>query len=168
MGYGLKDKKSICQHCRIAFLSYKLNTKFCSAKCNNESLYLIRDIEKYNARKRVKSVAKERKIRYHSDFNFKMTCVLRARLNQAIKNGHKSGSAIRDLGCSIEDLKKHLESKFEPGMNWDNWSRTGWHIDHRVPLTAFDLSNPEQLKEACKYANLQPLWAKDNIKKGGA
>lgn len=103
--------------------------------------------------------------RYEEDVNYRLTCVLRSRLNQSIRNCQKSGSAVRDLGCSIEELKSYLESKFQPGMAWDNWSKTGWHIDHIVALSRFDLSNPEELKKACHYTNLQPLWAKDNLRK---
>jgi hypothetical protein len=51
-------------------------------------------------------------------------------------------------------------------MSWENWSRNGWHIDHIVPLDSFDLTNPDQVKTACNYTNLQPLWAADNIRKG--
>jgi hypothetical protein len=88
-------------------------------------------------------------------------------LNQAFKKNYKTGSAVSDLGCSIEEFKLYLESKFLPGMTWDNWSRTGWHIDHIKPLSGFDLTDPIQLQDACKYINLQPLWASDNISKGG-
>ena len=48
-------------------------------------------------------------------------------------------------------------------MSWDNYGE--WHIDHIMPLSTFDLTNPDQLKEACKYTNLQPLWAEDNLHK---
>jgi len=90
---------------------------------------------------------------------------LRSRIRNCVKSERKSGSAIRDLGCTIEELKLYLESKFQPGMTWDNWSRCGWHIDHVVPLASFDLTDPEQFKQACHYTNLQPLWAKDNLSK---
>lgn len=86
-------------------------------------------------------------------------------MSYAIKGNSKNGSAVRDLGCSIEELKTYLESKWQPGMNWDNWSKDGWHIDHIRPLASFDLSDPEQLRQACHYTNLQPLWAEDNFKK---
>lgn len=69
-----------------------------------------------------------------------------------------------NLGCSIEDLKKHLESKFTEGMSWYNYGK--WHIDHIKPLAKFDLTNHEELLEACHYSNLQPLWAFDNLSKG--
>ena len=105
------------------------------------------------------------KQRYRTDLQFRLAKNLRARLNNALNDNYKTGSAVADLGCSVEELKKHLESKFEPGMTWNNWSKEGWHIDHIRPLSSFDLSDPEQLKEACNYKNLQPLWAKDNISK---
>jgi hypothetical protein len=105
------------------------------------------------------------KIKYNTNIQYKTSVLLRSRLNQAIKGLIKSGSAIRDLGCSISELKAHLEVQFEPDMTWGNWSRKGWHIDHIKPLAAFDLSNPKELKEACHYKNLQPLWAKDNLVK---
>jgi hypothetical protein len=107
-----------------------------------------------------------KKQRYQTDLQYKLADVLRSRLNGAIKNSQKAGSAVDDLGCTIEELKKHLESKFKPGMSWDNWTIDGWHIDHIRPLSKFDLSDIEQFKEACKYTNLQPLWAKENLSKG--
>lgn len=96
----------------------------------------------------------------------KISNALRVRLNLALKANQKQGSAVEDLGCSVVELKNYLESKFQPGMTWDNWSRDGWHIDHVRPLASFDLTSREQLLKACHYTNLQPLWAKDNLSKG--
>jgi hypothetical protein len=92
--------------------------------------------------------------------------LLRNRLRMAMKKKVKKGSAVRDLGCSIEEFKKYLESLFQPGMSWDNQGLYGWHIDHIIPLSSFDLQCPEQVKIACNYKNLQPLWAQDNLSKG--
>ena len=100
------------------------------------------------------------------DIEFKLSCNLRRRLNIAIKKYTKCGSAVNDLGCSVKELKKYLESKWELGMSWENHTRTGWHIDHIKPLSSFNLKDPSQLKEACHYTNLQPLWAEDNLRKG--
>ena len=70
------------------------------------------------------------------------------------------------MGCTEVELKTYLESKFQPGMSWDNYGRTGWHIDHIRPLSSFDLSNADEQARACHYTNLQPLWAKENLSKG--
>ena len=101
-----------------------------------------------------------------NDIQFKLKCVLRKRLSDCVRNNRKNGSAIKDLGCSMEELKQYLESKFQPGMSWDNYGYYGWHIDHIKPLASFDLTDRNQLLEACHYTNLQPLWAIDNLIKG--
>jgi hypothetical protein len=88
---------------------------------------------------------------------------LRSRLYQAIRWESKAGSAVSDLGCSIPELKQYLESKFQPGMTWDNYGQ--WHIDHINPLAKFDLTDREQFLQACHFTNLQPLWAVDNLAK---
>ena len=88
---------------------------------------------------------------------------LRRRLRNAIKGNYKAGSAVRDLGCSMEFFKEYFESKFQQGMNWSNHGE--WHIDHIIPLSLFDLSDRNQFLKACHYTNLQPLWALDNIRK---
>lgn len=100
--------------------------------------------------------------RKNIDTNFKLACNLRTRLSCAIKNG----GSVRYLGCSLEHLKAYLESKFQSGMNWDNYGQFGWHIDHIKPLANFNLTEEDQLKIACHYTNLQPLWWQDNLKKG--
>ncbi len=96
----------------------------------------------------------------------KIATALRSRLWQAIKTEARSGSAVRDLGCTIPELKTYLESQFRPGMTWENWSRTGWHVDHKKPLASFDLTDRKQLLEAVHFTNLQPLWAVENLAKG--
>lgn len=104
--------------------------------------------------------------KYRVDPIYNLKHKLRSRLKTAIRNQYKSGIAIDFLGCSIEEFKAYMESKFQSGMDWSNNSIHGWHIDHIVSLNQFDLSNLEELKKACHYTNLQPLWSKDNWSKG--
>jgi hypothetical protein len=96
-----------------------------------------------------------------NDINYKLSCSLRERVSRLVR----TGSAVKDLGCTVEELKSYLESKFQYGMNWDNYGLYGWHIDHIIPLSSYDLTNRKQFLEACHYTNLQPLWAKDNLSK---
>ena len=125
---------------------------------------LNKDNLEIKEKKRVSNRNYRRK-RYNSDPLYKLSQNLRIRLNKALIGNQKTGSAVQDLGCSIEELKRYLESKFEPGMNWENQGYYGWHIDHIRPLSSFDLSDHKQLKQACHYTNLQPLWAKDHLLK---
>jgi len=90
---------------------------------------------------------------------------MRNRINSAIKCNQRAGSAVRDLGCTISELKTYLELLFQHGMTWDNWAIDGWHIDHIKPLASFDLTDREQFLQACHYTNLQPLWAENNLRK---
>jgi hypothetical protein len=32
-----------------------------------------------------------------------------------------------------------------------------------VPISSFDLSNPDELRSAWAITNLRPLWARDNL-----
>lgn len=119
-----------------------------------------------NNRTKINENRKRWYVKNKNEIQYKLKKTLRSRLHSAIKLNQKSGSALKDLGCTISELKTYLESKFQPGMSWDNWGIYGWHIDHIKPLSSFDLKDRKQLLEACHYTNLQPLWAQDNLAKG--
>jgi hypothetical protein len=141
----------------------KINAKnILWAKNNKEKILNCKNknVEKIRARRN-----KYNKFKRETDIQYKLSSILRRRLSKIIKRKTKIGSAVKDLGCTISELKKHLESKFQDGMTWENHGSTGWHIDHIKPLSSFDLSNRKQFLQACHYTNLQPLWAKDNLSK---
>jgi hypothetical protein len=96
----------------------------------------------------------------------------RNRMWSVLKGKTKSDTTKKLIGCSIEDLKKHLERQFTKGMSWSNWGRgwnnkgkKQWHVDHIIPCASFDLRITEQQKICFNYSNLQPLWAEDNLRK---
>ena len=105
--------------------------------------------------------------RHRSDPIFKIRRNASRRIKLALDGKIKSGRTIELLGCTAKQAKKHIESQFQEGMSWENYSFEGWHIDHIKPCCAFDLSDPEQQKECFHYTNLQPLWAFDNMSKSG-
>lgn len=88
---------------------------------------------------------------------------LRHRLYKAMMGKTRGVSAVRDLGMSIPDFRRYIESLFKPGMSWENYGK--WHLDHKRPLISFDLTDAEQARAACHYSNLQPLWALENQRK---
>jgi hypothetical protein len=144
--------------------------KLCENICQRNSLNYKAYQKSYQKRNRKKLSAylrKYNKKRNREDINFKLKSNLRNRLNQAIRKNAKSGSAVNELGCSINDLKIFLEGKFEIGMSWNNWGRGDdkWHIDHITPISWYNLKDPLEFALAVHYTNLQPLWAKDNLRK---
>jgi hypothetical protein len=134
---------------------------------NNPDKKKAKDARNY--RKNIKTIrasqAKYIKKRRATDPYFKMVCNIRSAVGVALRDNTKSGHTVELLGCSIEYLRSYLETLFQSGMTWDNWGKYGWHIDHIIPLSYFDLSDPEQQKRAWHYTNLRPLWATDNLKK---
>jgi hypothetical protein len=132
---------------------------------NREREKAQQKVYRKNNRDKIREIEKQ-SYANNKNINLKLSRSLRARLRSALKRNTKSGSAVKDLGCTIDEFKIYLESKFQPGMAWDNYGYHGWHIDHIKPLASFDLSDRKQLLEACHYTNLQPLWAVDNLAKG--
>tara|TARA_Y100000034_G_scaffold93652_1_gene113384 strand:- start:606 stop:1247 length:642 start_codon:yes stop_codon:yes gene_type:complete len=104
-----------------------------------------------------------------NDPAFALRMNVRHLINKALKSngGSKSGeSVLQYLPYTIEQLKEHLESQFEPGMTWEN--RDEWHIDHIYPQSRLpydSMSHPNFLK-CWALENLQPLWAEENMSKG--
>jgi hypothetical protein len=93
-------------------------------------------------------------------------------LQKALRGLTKASSATRDLGCTIEEFKSYLGSKFYASstggeMTWNNYGYGPgkWQIDHIKELSSFDLSQPDQQKAACHYLNTQPLWHEDHVRK---
>lgn len=118
-----------------------------------------------NKSSRIKRQNERAKERRKTDPMFRAIACLRSRLGMALTDWHKSKPTMELLGCSKEELKIHLESKFQDGMSWENHGigRDKWHIDHIIPLSkAQTLLELEQLFHC---SNLQPLWGSDNIKK---
>ena len=123
-------------------------------------------IEKIYYKKYLAVALQRRRIRRKIDTSYRISCNLRHRVGMSITKGYKSKQTMDLLGCSINDLKKHLSSLFQDGMSWKNYGRGGWHIDHIRPCSSFDLTDPEQQKQCFHYTNLQPLWEIDNLRKG--
>jgi len=183
-----KSYINYCEHCSRVFeirTKHYSNQKFCSSKCMGASwqIYDCLDCGIKTAGERCDQCRERlwhrttgrriRKERYDNDLSFKLKISLRSRIKSALKTQlsrvlkkySSVGHIEAMLGCTLDELKQHLESKFKEGMTWENWSHKGWHVDHIYPLSKIDLTDPEQLKKACHYTNLQPLWARENLSK---
>jgi hypothetical protein len=185
--YGPDGYKRECKECR------KLETK----KYYNENSDMVKQrVNKYRI-ENIDQIIEYRKIKYGKDkkrilevnklwrknnrdkineynrnrkltdpiFKLKHSMNSRMRVFMKSKNITKRNKTFEIIGCSPEELKIHLENQFTEGMSWENHGKLGWHIDHIIPLSSG--KTEEEVIKLCNYKNLQPLWAIDNIKKGG-
>lgn len=134
-------------------------------------IYRIKHLEELHLKAKIYSKTHRYKIneyihkRIKTDVQFKLKRRLRVRMREALKNKKKENPIMYYIGCTTSELKTHIESKFQEGMDWNNWTYYGWHIDHIIPLSSFDMTSEEDLKIAWHYTNLQPLWAHENLLK---
>lgn len=84
-----------------------------------------------------------------------------------VKNGYSKKYSSEDiLGCTTEEFKKHIESKFESWMTWENKGlyngelNYGWDLDHIIPLSKG--KTEKDIIELNHYTNIQPLCSHIN------
>lgn len=155
------------------YINFIKHTKICRS-CRNKTIIEKRnqDRENYNRTQRewrsqnkdaINSKKRIReKERRDTDPVYRLRHNLSTRLYMAVQ--YKSCKTMDLTGCCLEDLKKHLESKFTDDMSWENYGDR--HIDHIRPCASFNLEDNEEQKKCFHWTNLQPLWAKDNMSKG--
>ena len=169
--YCLKNKEKIKESKKQWKLNnvelikeYYLKTK--EHKSEYGKVYRLKNkerIKEYNHRKK-EHRNKKHKIRNKIDPNYRMGKNLRSRVWSALKGINKSYPTMQLIGCSVDELWNHLESKFKPWMTKENYGL--WHVDHKIACAKFDLTCPVQQLACFHYKNLQPLSATDNLRKG--
>ena len=136
-------------------------------KLRNDCKECIKKYRKKNREKINKFMLKYEKHRKKTDPNFKLMKTLRSRLGNALTRvkANKSYGTIELTGCTVNELKKHIEKQFTDDMTWQNHG-SYWHLDHIIPCSAFNLENSIDQLICFNYINLQPLKCKDNLCKG--
>lgn len=133
-------------------------------KYRENNLEKLRERGRIYARNNKKKTNAHRRERRKSDFKYKITCILRARMWNALKGNTKSATTKELLGCSTGHLKLYLEKQFTKEMSWDNYG-SYWQIDHMLPCASFDMSLEEEQRKCFHYTNLQPLTCQENREK---
>ena len=153
--YREKNKEDIKESRKEYFKEYREKNK------EKKKEYLKKYRE--NNKEKRNQMRKERRL---EDPLYKLKNNIRSSIYYALKNkGYIKESKTQEiLGCSFEDFKQHLESKFETWMKWDNYgnpvdgifeTNKSWDIDHIIPLAS--ATNDEELIKLNHYTNLQPL-----------
>lgn len=146
-----------CKKC----LKTKTESKFTGKKPNKWRKMHAKASICISCQKKLKRAGEQKK--RENDPIYRMQLTARSRVKNYLKiNGLvKDQSSIKFIGCTPEELAKHLESQFKDGMTWDNYGK--WEIDHIYPISK--AKTLEDVKRLSHYKNLQPLWAKDNREK---
>jgi hypothetical protein len=157
--YYKKNKEKCAEWARLYYLKNKekINMRNHLYSINNKEKRNIAAKKYTNKRKLVDENYRNRK-KIHQNLQF----ILRKLRKGIITNTNFNVY----LGCKTEEFKNHIEKLFKTGMTWENYGKNGWHIDHIIPRSKFDLTDESQIKICFNYSNLQPLWEFENRKKG--
>jgi hypothetical protein len=107
--------------------------------------------------------------RYNRDHRIRLNSNISRAIRKDLLKNSKNGKHWETLvGYTFKQLRKHLEKQFTDGMNWNNYGKGGWTVDHKIPLSVFNFETTEHqdFQKAWALKNLQPLWAEDNFSKG--
>jgi len=118
-------------------------------------------VAEYAYRRKLDLQHKRRRYDPKVRFLHNLSCGLRDMLKGS--KTEKARQTQSYVGCSNDDLKRHIEAQFKGSMSWDNYGK--WHLDHVVPKSAFNHDDPAEVARCWNWQNLRPLWAKTNIKK---
>lgn len=118
---------------------------------------LARQQSSVRGKRRLPAMNARRRERRATDIQFVLADRMRANIGRALRRNWilKSKRTFEMVGCTVEELKLHLEKQFVGGMSWE--TRDKWHADHIIPIVAFDLTDAEEMKWAFNWQNLQPL-----------
>jgi len=148
------------------YVDGKIKYGYRCEECRNENRrgkYAGKNKEwQQNNRDRINARKRERR---RNEPNYRITENLRRRIRAVLADENKSATTIKLLGCTIEELWTHFESKFQEGMTRENYGSV-WHVDHYKPCSSFDLTDPRQQRQCFNWRNLQPLFGAENISKG--
>lgn len=113
------------------------------------------------ARQQTHAYKSARRDRYKNDIQYKVACLIRVRLRQAIQKA-KTAKLSSASDIDIAKLIQRIELNFKPGMSWSNHGE--WHIDHTKPVAAF-AAQGRDIGEANSLCNLRPEWKSTNMVK---
>lgn len=182
--YYINNKNKVIQDVK----KYTLNN---SDKINlYQKKYRVKNADKISLRMKKyfqehkSELLSKQKSSYKNVPEIKIRKILSSAIRIALLNNSsnkKKLSCLKFLNYSIDELKHHLENKFEPWMNWNNWgsykkdiwndndlNTWTWQIDHIIPQSEFKYSSMDdgQFRDCWALKNLRPLSSKQNILDG--
>lgn len=89
-------------------------------------------------------------------------------MSQSLQNGKNGYHWEILVGYTLEDLIKKLKKTMPKGYNWEDYMEGKLHIDHKIPISAFNYTKPEHIdfRRCWALSNLRLLPARENLVKG--
>lgn len=75
--------------------------------------------------------------------------------------GKTPQGVIPEIGCTVEDLRFHIENQFIETMSWRNVGQ--WNIDHIEPCFWFCYEDQGDVFRCNHWSNLRPIWTEENF-----
>lgn len=170
--YNLINKKKIKKYRHNHYINNKiklLNYNKQYYQKNKENILKRNKIYMQNNKQKINIYRNEyQKNREKTDINYKLKNRMRLRIRLALKGVCKSETTTELIGCSIDNLRIHLEKQWLPNMSWNNYGYgiDKWNVDHIIPCAYFNHKIKNERLKCHNYINLQPMWQIDNMKKG--
>ena len=118
-----------------------------------------------NRDKIVKRTTQHNTMMYKTNPKYNLKTRISVAINMSLK-GNKNGYHWEDLvGYKLINLVKRLKNTMPKGYTWDNFIGGDLHIDHIIPISAFNFAKPEHIdfKRCWALENLRLLPAEENL-----
>jgi hypothetical protein len=176
--YQFENKENIKKNKQVYFKENKIKFKEYKEKYKLENPEKVKSSSNkwYNKMKECDILKDKNRIRKNNYHKYKMSNDLIYRVRNLTtnliskgfrQNGYSKKSRTNEiLGCSFDEFKLYLESKFEDWMTWENrgkyngYFNYGWDIDHIIPISSS--KNEDDIIRLNHYTNLRPLCSKIN------
>ena len=168
--YYIENKEQIKAYKKTWYLKNSERIKYKLKKYyieNQEEILAIRRKYQSDNLTRAREIQNKASTKRRKTLKGKLSGLMGTRINNSLVRGYKASRHWETLvGYTIAQLKRHLEKQFTNGMTWENYGHY-WHIDHIVPISAFNFEKPEDMdfKHCWALSNLQPLEANKNLRK---
>ena len=94
-----------------------------------------------------------------------LSCRIKTMMSRCLKKNKNNRSWKNFVNYSLSDLIKHLKKTMPKGYSWNDYLNGRLHIDHIIPISAFNFTKPEHVdfKRCWTLKNLRLLPAEENI-----
>lgn len=129
-----------------------------------------RQYKKSYYQKNRENILKQKKEKRENDLHFNLKSKMINRVWWALRSKNKNynwDNRSFNIGYSIEELKNHLQKTMPKGYTWQDYLSGKLHIDHIIPINAFNFTSPKHIdfKKCWALNNLRLLPARENLTK---